>query len=173
MGGPSFGQLRVGGEAYAPERDLVNLMPRLVHAATQSAVHRGWPGPEFRRYAEQNGLPPAALGKAAECLILMVNNITNSSFGTWEEAWIASGMDKLNPMARAAIMAHLGLSALRAFTHFGHLANSFAYRPVDADASEEAVMRAAWASEADLPSEKQKRLEEVPDATDRAGNAII
>jgi len=170
--GPSFGQLRIGGEAFAPERDVINLTPRLVHAATQAAVAKGWPGEAFRKYAEQNGVPLTALGEAARSLILLTNNITGTGYSSWEEAWLSSGMGKVNPLARAAIFAHLGISTMRAFTHYAHLGNEFAYRPVDADASEEAVMRAAWAMEADLPSEKQQRMEEVPNASDRAGNPI-
>lgn len=168
-----FAQLRIGGQAFRPDRDLVNLFPSLAQGAAVLIARNGWPGPEMRQLAQEAGLEATSLLQALPVLERFVTLATLSSVDTFEHLWEASGAARLPGIVRLALLAQIGVATVRAYHHLARQANRSGYLPLGTAETLEAMQRSAHAIQAQLPHVRERRQQEIPLPRSREGDALI
>lgn len=168
-----FAQLRIGGQAFRPDRDVVNLFPQICHAAAISLATQGYPGRDFKEIAAKNNIPESELAKVPGILSEFMQVANTMPIDSFQEAWFACGMDKIPDIARIALFMHMGIALMRLYHHHSRLANPSGYQPVNSEEAIEALDKAAWVKSADLPHVQERRLQEIDKPVDKDGNQIV
>lgn len=168
----AFAQLRsLDGEAFRPDRDIVNLSPRLAAVAAEACL-RGWPGREFAEMAARDGVTLADLAQAATAFTRVTALCTHGGYATWEDAYAASGLAACKPLARTAVFCQLGATLARIFHHCARQSNPSGYIPFAGVAAMEAADQLEWAAGTDLPSKRAARVADVPPVLGRDGTVL-
>lgn len=174
MFSPPVGQMRIDGEVFSPERDIVNAVPVILHQNALRVAQFGWPNRDFQKLAEEAGVAVAELAKALPAMTKFVEMASHHSreADSYEAVFRGCGLMEMHPLARMAVLAHAGASVLQVYHHYCRLANRAGYIPRGFDIAVESAEKAQWAAEAELPSKRAKRVDELDEAIDRNGNEI-
>lgn len=169
------GQIRLNGEAFSPERDIVNLLPVLVQGTVELLARHGWGATYAREVALKAGLTDQDLAAAPGALYAFMEGATRSLNGSFEQAWAyrpaggpAVAFGDLPGPVKMAVASNLGIAVLRAYHHFSRQANRANYLPVQAAAAADAADRVQWAIERNKSAEAAG----VEPPTDRQGDPL-
>lgn len=168
----SFGQLRVNGLAFRPDRDIVNLFPALCQASAYSLATQGWPSKDFKKLASELNIPDSELVHITEAISRYLQASTAWNQHSFEDLWFFCGLDKVSNIARIAMFMHIGIATMRSYHHYSRQANPTGYQPINSEEAVEALDKSQWANKAELPHVKERRVSEIDKPLDIDGTEI-